>query len=66
MNDPRSPIIDFYPEQFETDLNGKKNDWEAVVLLPFIKEDRLLQAVAIKNPLLTDEVIFLFSFNSVF
>ncbi|VDK85845.1 unnamed protein product [Litomosoides sigmodontis] len=55
MIDPKSPIIDFYPEQFETDLNGKKNDWEAVVLLPFIKEDRLLQAVAIKNPLLTDE-----------
>ncbi|CAG9538790.1 unnamed protein product [Cercopithifilaria johnstoni] len=55
MSDPRSPIIDFYPEQFETDLNGKKNDWEAVVLIPFIKEDRLLQAVAIKNPLLTDE-----------
>lgn len=58
MSDPKSPIIDFYPEQFDTDLNGKKNDWEAVVLIPFIKEDRLLQAVITKDPLLTDEVIF--------
>ncbi|EFO19268.2 hypothetical protein LOAG_09226 [Loa loa] len=55
MSDPKSPIIDFYPEQFDTDLNGKKNDWEAVVLIPFIREDRLLQAMAIKDPLLTDE-----------
>ncbi|VBB32324.1 unnamed protein product [Acanthocheilonema viteae] len=55
MSDPKSPIIDFYPEQFETDLNGKKNDWEAVVLIPLIREDRLLQAMAIKEPLLTDE-----------
>uniref|UniRef100_A0A0R3S1D6 5'-3' exoribonuclease 1 n=1 Tax=Elaeophora elaphi TaxID=1147741 RepID=A0A0R3S1D6_9BILA len=55
MTDPKSPIIDFYPEQFETDLNGKKNDWEAVVLIPFLREDRLLQAVAFKDPLLTDE-----------
>ncbi|VDK61687.1 unnamed protein product [Onchocerca ochengi] len=55
MSDPKSPIIDFYPDQFDTDLNGKKNDWEAVVLIPFIKEDRLLQAIAVKDPLLTDE-----------
>ncbi|EJW83739.1 hypothetical protein WUBG_05350 [Wuchereria bancrofti] len=55
MNDAKSPIIDFYPEQFDTDLNGKKNDWEAVILIPFINEDRLLQAVAIKDSLLTDE-----------
>lgn len=55
MNDPKSPIIDFYPEQFDTDLNGKKNDWEAVILIPFINEDRLLQAVAVKDSLLTDE-----------
>ncbi|VDK41754.1 unnamed protein product, partial [Gongylonema pulchrum] len=29
MCEPSSPIIDFYPKKFETDLNGKKNDWEA-------------------------------------
>ena len=33
-----SPIIDYYPPEFETDLNGKRQDWEAVVLIPFIDE----------------------------
>lgn len=33
-----SPVIDFYPLEFETDLNGKQHDWEAVVLIPFIDE----------------------------
>ena len=34
----QSPIIDYYPLEFKTDLNGKKQDWEAVVLIPFIDE----------------------------
>lgn len=38
-----SPIIDFYPQSFEQDLNGKKQDWEAIVKIPFI-DKRLLQA----------------------
>ena len=33
-----SPIIRFYPTYFDTDLNGKRHDWEAVVLIPFIDE----------------------------
>lgn len=33
-----SPIIDYYPTEFKTDLNGKQQDWEAVVLIPFIQE----------------------------
>lgn len=40
MTDEASPIFDYYPCSFETDLNGKKNDWEAVVLIPFIDEVR--------------------------
>lgn len=40
MTDEASPIFDYYPCNFETDLNGKKNDWEAVVLIPFIDEVR--------------------------
>ncbi|VDN05070.1 unnamed protein product [Thelazia callipaeda] len=55
MSDPSSPIIDFYPEEFNTDLNGKKNEWEAVVLIPFIEENRLLEAVATKLPFLNSE-----------
>jgi 5'-3' exoribonuclease 1 len=38
MTEPYSPILDFYPTKFATDLNGKKNDWEALVLIPFINE----------------------------
>lgn len=45
MVDPRSPIVDFYPADFKVDLNGKRNDWEAVVLVPFIEEERLLREV---------------------
>ena len=26
-----SPVKDFYPMDFETDLNGKQMEWEAVV-----------------------------------
>ena len=33
-----SPVIDYYPVIFETDLNGKQQEWEAVVLIPFIDE----------------------------
>jgi 5'-3' exoribonuclease 1 len=46
MNDINSPILDFYPLEFEQDLNGKKQEWEAVVKIPFIDEERLLKAMA--------------------
>ena len=38
MTKDNSPIIEFYPVKFDTDLNGKQQDWEAVVLIPFIEE----------------------------
>lgn len=38
MTEEASPIRSYYPEQFETDLNGKQQEWEAVVLIPFIDE----------------------------
>lgn len=41
MVDDDSPIKDYYPEDFTTDLNGKRQEWEAVVLIPFIDEVRI-------------------------
>ncbi|KAF1765791.1 hypothetical protein GCK72_005744 [Caenorhabditis remanei] len=55
-SDPtKSMIHDFYPANFETDLNGKRNDWEAVVLIPFIEEKRLLEAIESKRNRLSRE-----------
>jgi len=45
MTSPSSPVIDYYPDNFMVDLNGKKQPWEAVALLPFIDSQRLLSAV---------------------
>lgn len=50
-----SPIIDYYPQDFKTDLNGKQQEWEAVVLIPFIDERRLLEAMEACNKRLTEE-----------
>ncbi|KAI0454522.1 exoribonuclease 1 [Xylaria acuta] len=55
MTDTKSPIIDFYPRDFELDMNGKKMEWEAVVKIPFIEEDRLLSAMAPCNEILSPE-----------
>ena len=55
MSDEESPIIDFYPVDFPIDLNGRKFAWQGVALLPFIDEERLLNAMAERYPLLPAE-----------
>ncbi|KAK8854783.1 hypothetical protein IAR55_003522 [Kwoniella newhampshirensis] len=55
MYEDSSPIIDFYPQDFELDMNGKKQDWEAVIKIPFIDQDRLLRAMASRDVRLTEE-----------
>jgi 5'-3' exoribonuclease 1 len=55
MTSVDSPIIDFYPRDFELDMNGKKMEWEAVVKIPFIEEDRLLKAMKSREHHLTRE-----------
>ncbi|KAI9731891.1 MAG: hypothetical protein M1834_004342 [Cirrosporium novae-zelandiae] len=57
MTNPDSPIIDFYPREFELDMNGKKMEWEAVVKIPFIDEKRLLAAMQTKNHLLSEDEV---------
>lgn len=57
MTDDDSDIKDFYPEDFEVDLNGKKFAWQGVALLPFIDEERLLAAMATKYPMLSPEEV---------
>jgi 5'-3' exonuclease len=56
MTEETSPIHDFYPKEFELDMNGKKQDWEAVVKIPFIDQARLLRAMAreLSQRILTD------------
>ncbi|XP_008583850.1 PREDICTED: 5'-3' exoribonuclease 1 [Galeopterus variegatus] len=49
MTSEDSPIIEYYPPDFKTDLNGKQQEWEAVVLIPFIDEKRLLEAMETCN-----------------
>ena len=55
MTDIESPIIDFYPEDFQVDLNGKKQSWQGVALLPFVDEKRLKMALEPLHDKLNEE-----------
>ncbi|XP_077580740.1 5'-3' exoribonuclease 1 [Stigmatopora nigra] len=55
MTSEMSSIIEYYPVDFKTDLNGKQQEWEAVVLIPFIDERCLLAAMDLCNSKLTKE-----------
>ncbi|XP_025419892.1 5'-3' exoribonuclease 1 isoform X2 [Sipha flava] len=55
MTEEASPIRLYYPEKFDTDLNGKKNEWEAVVLIPFIDEETLIKSMKMVEHKLTPD-----------
>ena len=45
MLHPSSPLIEYYPPDFTSDPNGKRQPWEAVVEIPFIEAGVLLDTV---------------------
>lgn len=45
MTEPSSPLAQYYPNDFETDPNGKRQPWEAIVKIPFIDGEQLLGVV---------------------
>jgi 5'-3' exoribonuclease 1 len=45
MLHPSSPLIPFYPSDFTSDPNGKRQSWEAVAQIPFIEAEILLDTV---------------------
>jgi len=56
MSDPASPLAEYYPIEFEVDINGKLHDWEAVVRLPFIDADVLsAQVTGVTDELTAEE-----------
>lgn len=55
MTDEKSPIINFYPHEVDIDMNGKTASWEAVVLLDFVDEKKLIEALKPIESKLTPE-----------
>jgi 5'-3' exonuclease len=54
-----SPIIEFYPEEFSVDIDGKKYEYEGHVILPFIDVSKLkenYQKIVNKFPLNEEEI----------
>ena len=46
MTADSSPLKEFFPDEIKLDFEGKRNSWEGVVLLPFLDEKKLRDAIA--------------------
>ncbi|CAM9896371.1 unnamed protein product, partial [Discosporangium mesarthrocarpum] len=46
MVEKDSPLLSYFPNDFECDSNGKRNSWETVVKIPFIDEEDMFQALS--------------------
>ncbi|CAH8447409.1 unnamed protein product [Schistosoma turkestanicum] len=55
MVSPSSPLAKFFPKEFETDINGKIASWEAVVLIPFLDQEFLINVMKDGNGKLTEQ-----------
>lgn len=45
FTDKNSPLLSFYPSNFEVDMEGVKVPWGGVTLIPFIDESLLLNSI---------------------
>jgi hypothetical protein len=45
MVSPRSPIVEFYPEEFQIDIDGVKVPWGGVTIIPFVDEKKLVSTI---------------------
>eukprot|EP00927_Polykrikos_kofoidii_P043417 TRINITY_DN37484_c0_g1_i1.p1 TRINITY_DN37484_c0_g1~~TRINITY_DN37484_c0_g1_i1.p1 ORF type:complete len:1406 (+),score=268.89 TRINITY_DN37484_c0_g1_i1:312-4220(+) len=46
FDSPESPILEFYPQKFEIDIDGVKVPWGGVSMIPWINPEALLAAMA--------------------
>ena len=58
MHDTTSPLHAFYPLDFEMDGEGKRQDYEAVVLVPFIDKQLMLDAYNLVDQVSLNDRVF--------